>query len=180
MKRSSSFEFPASILKYYFFCPRIPYFVLVLGVKERMTENMIEGKREHEKFYKRNEGMTNVFLKSEKFGIYGVVDRIVKTENGYIVIEFKNTEYNKKVVKSHLYQVAAYALMVEENFGRVKEVVIRYRKREVIFPFTIGIKNYVKSIIKKIREICEEGLVIEYKDKRRCKSCGFLRVCKGV
>ena len=177
MKRSYSFEIPVGMIKYYLFCPRIPYFVLVMGVKEKVTDCMIEGLKEHEKFCRSKE-MANVYLKSEKLGICGYVDAIVKTSNGYKVVEFKSVEFNKRTLKSHLYQAVAYALLVEENFGRVISVVLKYRYRTLEFPLTVGLKKYVKHIINKIREICEIGLVPEYKESRRCRGCGFAWICR--
>ena len=52
-----------------------------------------------------------------RYGVYGYVDAVRKEENGYVVLEVKNTEYRRKAVKMHLYQAACYAIMVEENFG---------------------------------------------------------------
>jgi len=175
MKRSFLFE--VGIIKYYLFCPRIPYFVLVLGVRERVTDCMVEGLKKHRRFFRGRE-MANVYLKSEKLGIHGYVDAIVRTDKGYKVVEFKGVRFNRRILKSHLYQAVAYALLVEEKFGRVVSVVLRYEDKMLEFPLTVGLKRYVKHIIKKIREICETGLVPEYKESRRCKSCGFAWICR--
>ncbi len=51
-KKLFSFEIPVGVIKYYLFCPRIPYFVLVMGVRERITDYMLEGLKEHKKFYR--------------------------------------------------------------------------------------------------------------------------------
>lgn len=177
MRKSYLFEIPVGMIKYYLFCPRIPYFVLVMGVRERITDCMIEGLKEHKKFYRGKE-MANIYLKSEKLGIYGYVDAIMKTPNGYKVIEFKSVEFNKRTLKSHLYQAVAYALLVEENFGRVISVVLKYKDKTLEFPLTVGLKRYVRQIINKIREICEIGLVPEYKESKKCKSCGFAWICR--
>lgn len=173
---------PASLVKSYLFCPKIPYLILHLGAKEGITENMIEGRKEHEKFFRkeRRKGYVNVFLRSEKYGIYGYVDEILEENGCYIVVEYKHTEYKKRAVKSHLYQAASYALMVEENFGRVCRIVLKYKDREVSFPFTLGIKKYCVSIINKIRRICEGELVTYRTDKRRCENCGYFRFCRGL
>jgi len=45
MKRSSSYEIPVSLVKQYLYCPRIPYFVLAFGMRERITELMVEGRK---------------------------------------------------------------------------------------------------------------------------------------
>ena len=183
MKTQSSFEFPASLIKLYLYCPRIPYFVLIFGIKERTTELMRAGRDYHVKKLrklKREGWEVNVFLRSEKYGIYGYIDALKKDENGYVVMEVKDTEYRKRLVKTHLYQAAAYALMVEEKLGRVWKVVIVYRDKEVEFPFTSGIKRYCISIINKIRRICETGLVSPPNSFSRCKNCGYFKFCLSL
>jgi len=183
MKKSSSFEIPVSLVKQYLYCPRIPYFVLVLGIRERVTELMVEGKEEHGKMLRRlkKKGWNvNTFLKSEKYGVYGYVDAFRKEENGYAVLELKNTDYKKKIVKMHIYQAAGYALLVEENFGRVYRLVVKYRDGEISRPFTSGVKNFVVSIINKIRSIDEIGLVSTKIEKVKCNNCGFSKKCLKI
>lgn len=178
---SYSFEFPVSMVKQYLYCPRIPYFILILGFKERTTELMRYGREEHEKRLKklRREGWrTNVYLKSERYGIYGYVDGLRQTPDGYEVYEFKNSEYRKNSAKIHLYQVACYALLVEENFGRVIRLNLEYRDRKITAPFSLGIRKYAVSIINKIHQIQETGLVSFSKDRLKCRSCGYRKICR--
>ncbi len=183
-RRSSQFEIPASLVKYYLFCPRIPYLILQLGVRERVTENMVDGREEHMKFFKREKRKkrryVNVFLRSEKYGISGYVDEILREGNCYVVVEYKHAEYRRRAVKSHLYQAACYALMVEENFGRVCRILLKYIDRDVSFPFTLGIKKYCISIINKIRRIYEGELVTCNVDRRKCRNCGYFKFCRGL
>lgn len=183
MMTSSSFEFPASIVKLFLYCPQIPYLVFSFGLKEGVTELMVAGREKHERrlrTLKKKGWEVNVFLRSERYGIYGYVDAFKKEECGYVVLELKNTVYKKKVVKMHLYQAACYALMVEGNFGRVCRIEIEYDNSKKVFPFTTGIKKYCVSIINKIRKIAEGELVSYRIDERRCKNCGFIKFCKGV
>ncbi|MBE8540195.1 CRISPR-associated protein Cas4 [Geoglobus acetivorans] len=180
---SYSFEFPVSMVKQYLYCPRIPYFILVLGFKERTTELMKYGKEEHEKRMKKLERKgwkTNVYLKSERFGIYGYVDGLRQTPDGYEVYEFKNSEYRKKSAKIHLYQTACYALLVEDNFGRVVKLVVGYRDGERESPFSLGVRRYAASIINKIHHIHETGLVSSPRDRSRCRGCGYRKICKEL
>jgi len=183
MKTSSSFEIPASVVKLYFYCPQIPYIVFNFGLKERVTELMVSGREKHVgklRRLKKRGWKVNVFLRSERYGVCGYVDAFKKEESGYVVLELKNTEYRREVVKTHLYQAACYALMVEENFGRVCRIEIEYEDRKVSFPFTKGIKKYCVSIINKIRKIADGELVSYRIEERKCKNCGFLKFCKGI
>ena len=170
------------MVKHYLYCPMIPYLILNLGVRERITELMLEGKERHEKKLRklRKEGWkVNLFLKS-KYGINGYVDAVRKEDNGYAVLEIKNTEYRKRTVKMHLYQTACYAIMVEESFGRVSKIILSYTDKDVTFPFTLGIKKYCISIINKIKRIVLGELVSYRIDKKKCLNCGYFRFCKGI
>ncbi len=182
MKRYS-FEFPVSLVKQYLYCLRIPYFILVMGYEERKTELMRYGMEKHKKMLKklRKQGWkTDVFLRSEKYGIYGSVDGLRRIRNGFQVYEYKNLEFRKKILKIHLYQTACYALLVEENFGRVVLLTVGYLNKEVDVPFTLGIRNYAVSVINKIHRIYELGFVPVQKDRRRCLNCGFRKICKEI
>jgi len=170
---SSSFEVPVTLIKQYVFCPRIPYFVLVLGYKERITENMLEGLKYHAK---RTKG---VYLRSEKLGIHGFVDEIIECGGYYKVVEYKSVKFNKKTLKQHLYQAVAYALLVEENFGRVLSVVLKYKNRELEFPVTRELKDYVKRVISRIKKIAKDGVPPQARiDARKCRNCGYIRICR--
>jgi len=180
IKICSSFEFPVSLVKLYLYCPRIPYFVLFMGAKERTTELMRAGREEHEKrvkSWKKRGWNTGVLLHSKKYGIYGRVDAFWKEENGYVVYEFKYSEYDKRSFKMHVYQAAAYALLVEENFGRVIRLVLEYRDRKVEVPFSRGIRNYVVSIINKIHKM--DSLTYRV-DRRKCGDCGYRHLCNDL
>jgi len=57
----------------------------------------------------------NLNLTSERLGIYGKVDSIVKTRKGTFLIERKNSYGYKRPNREHLYQAVAYAMLAEDN-----------------------------------------------------------------
>jgi CRISPR-associated exonuclease Cas4 len=125
---------------------------------------------------------TNQFFYSKKIGIKGEVDLIVETENGIKVIEIKNTSW-KKLRAGDLYQTAAYALLVEENFNSiVKSLIIYYLKSDKIFEinFSDELRDHVKWIIKKINKIIENEEMPKIKKIKECKGCGYYSFCRGL
>lgn len=188
--------FPVTLIKQYHFCPRIVYFLEVLGEKERQTESMINGHEKHESFHqleKRRktvlgekkekiiEKYSKIPIVSKKLGLMGVIDQIVKTEKGYTIIEYKTSKKPIKIPKGHIYQVAAYALLAEEKFNiiiRSLKIYYSQSKDGIEVPLTQDIRNHVKWTVKKIKEIVEKEKLPEVKITRKCKSCGYKWICK--
>lgn len=183
-------------IKQYHFCPRIIYFTKVLGVEERVTESEEEGKEAHDDFHKKERRRTTLLggktlkveqkwtalrLKSEKLGIEGTVDMVAKTPEGYVVVEYKMTYMPRKIIPNHLYQVAAYAMLVEEAFKTiVRKLYVYYEKsnRALEIPLTESIRKHVIWTIKRIRRIIQEEKLPVAKPSRKCQSCGYRWICK--
>ncbi|MEM2104504.1 MAG: PD-(D/E)XK nuclease family protein [Candidatus Bathyarchaeia archaeon] len=60
-------------------------------------------------------------LVSKRLQLQGVVDCIIRTAKGeYVSVEYKNMNSDRgKAYMDHKYQLVAYALLVEGNFGTV-------------------------------------------------------------
>jgi CRISPR-associated exonuclease Cas4 len=185
----------ASDIKQFHFCPRIIYFTKILGVYERTTESEDEGKRFHKKFYENEKRrMTlfgsksmkvekkwiNYFIKSERLGLKGTIDMIVKIKDELIVVEFKEIESPKKVLDGHIYQAAAYALLVEEKFDTtIRRIILYYSKNNKIIeiPLTDNIRNHILWTIKKIRKIILKEYLPMIRPSSKCYSCGYNWIC---
>ncbi|MEM3414687.1 MAG: CRISPR-associated protein Cas4 [Thermoproteota archaeon] len=186
----------ATDIKQYHFCPRIIYFTRVLGVEERTTASEEEGKEAHEEFHKKERRRTTLLggktikveqkwtalqLKSEKLGIEGIVDMVVKTPEGYAVIEYKMTTMPKRIMPGHLYQAAAYAMLVEEAFRTVvRKLYVHYEKSNKLLeiPMTENIRRHVLWTIEQIRSIIEKEKLPPAKSSGKCKSCGYRWICR--
>lgn len=189
---------PASDIRQYQFCPRIIYFTKILGVNERMTESEDEGKRAHTNFHEKEKRRTtlfgvksmkiekkwvNYFIRSERLGLQGTVDMIVKIEDEFIVVEFKETEAPKRIPDGHIYQVAAYALLVEEKFKTIiRRLIIHYSKnnKTIEVPLTDNIRNHVHWITKKIQKILSREILPMARPSSKCNSCGYNWICRGA
>lgn len=188
---------PATWIKQYYFCPRIIYYLGVLGYSERLTESMIEGKEFHlseEQRAKRRKSVagekkepakcvwSKLPIASEKLGLYGIIDEIYETENGLVIVENKFMKAPKKPHPGHIYQAVAYAMLAEEKIGKiVRKIVIKYLKSNKSFeiPLTEDIKKHVQWTISRIKSIIEREKLPRGNDKK-CKNCGFIRTCSGL
>jgi len=120
--------FRVSDIKQYFYCPRIIYFTYVCPVPRKSTFKMDMGKEEHEaiqelekrrllKHYGLEEGSREFHLKlsSARLHLNGTLDLLIRSPQGFFPVEFKFS--SRKPSLNHKYQLAAYALLVEDYYG---------------------------------------------------------------
>ena len=187
-----------SDVKQYFFCPRIPFLVHALGVTERETWSMEEGREAHEELRRKEQRRVTVALKrkwkgwdkhlglrlrSERLGMAGVLDALLHKGREYVPLEFKEADKppRRKPPPNHYYQLVAYALLVEDVFNTlVKRGLIYYAKSDALLevPITQEAKKYVTKTVQKIRHYIETGTPPPPSNK--CNNCGYKPYCGGV
>ncbi len=188
---------PVTWIKQYHFCPRIIYYLGVLGCNEKLTESMIEGKEFHlteEGRAKRRKTVagrrredvkalwSRLAVASTKIGLYGIIDEVSETNNGLIIVESKFMKAPKKPYLSHIYQAAAYAMLAEEALGKIaRKIAIKYIRDNKTFeiPLTEDLKKHVLWTVSRIKSIINNEKIPRGNFKM-CKNCGFTKICLGV
>ena len=119
-------------------------------------------------------------LVSRTHGIVGKPDYVLKRENLLIPVEVKSSPPPEKPYRGHVLQLAAYCLLIEENYGvRVPYGYIEYAggKRfrvdfddelRIDLAMTIGC---MRDIINAERKPKPES------DPRKCASCSVRKLC---
>ena len=191
---------PVSLIKQYYFCPRIIYFTEVLGVRERITEDMISGREEHDRLAsldlrrktllgRRKEKVIRHWVRlevaSERLGLTGVIDLVVLTEGGLAVVEYKRSRPPRRPPMGHICQAVAYAMLVEEHFKKpVRRFYIRYddgnSARTFEFTLTKELRDHVMWAVERIRSIIRGEWLPRPERKEKCVNCGYYRICRGV
>lgn len=196
LSESSSDE-PLSVsdLKQFVYCPRIPYFMHILGFRERVTECMKEGVESEDRLVRLEERrrklakklnvngkLFNVSLYSERLGLFGLVDCVVVHGSEASPVEFKSSSKPKKVSENHLIQLVAYALLLESCMKKVsKKGYIIYEKHDELLEVSIteGLKRYtIKKIDEMKRVIAEEVFPETKQPASKCVSCGYRKLCQ--
>jgi CRISPR-associated exonuclease Cas4 len=132
-------------IKHYVYCPRLVYFDRVLHAAPVFGSQQEDSKELHEDYVakelRRKDAVyySPEFVGAEKFlfttlssgelGLQGNVDCIIKTAKGeFVPVEYKNMSSDDgPVCMDHKYQLVAYALLIEENFGTiVKQGFVNY------------------------------------------------------
>jgi CRISPR-associated exonuclease Cas4 len=203
LRGSDVAEFFVSVtdVKHYVYCPRLVYFDRVLHATPVFGSQQEEGKESHEDYVGKELRRKDAIyyspefvgaekllfnpLSSDALGLQGNVDLIIKTAKGeFIPVEYKNMNSdNGRVCMDHKYQLVAYALLIEENFGTiVKRGFVNYIPETLILQFEITptMKSHVKRVLGHIRRIIQtEELPPIRVAKHKCQGgCGHKQTCQ--
>lgn len=185
----------ASDIRQYMYCPRIIYFNYVVVVPRHTTLKMEKGKTAQEDFSRLEKRRTlakwgledgqrefHVPVKSEKMGLYGVLDMVITSDSGLYPVEYKNTL--GRVGIHHKYQLIAYAMMLEEERRRpVREGFIYLIPQNRLEKFLVdeGARFYTKKLCTQMRNLIDTQTFPEATRKReRCKDCEFRNYCRDT
>ena len=120
-------------------------------------------------------------LVSKSFNLVGRPDYLIKTAAGVVPVEAKSTRIpaGGRPYDSHLMQLAAYCLLVEDVLGeRVPYGVVRYRDGEVRVEYTDELRAAVIALVAEVREATgAEEVHRSHEDPRRCAGCSVREAC---
>lgn len=184
-----------SDIKQYMYCPRIPYFHYVLPVPFTTTEKMKQGARGHENFTRKDKRRTtnkyklktgrktfNKRFVSLRLGLSGVLDLLIEAHGQYFPVEYK-WSYGEPQIH-HRYQLAAYALLVEDATNTViRDGYIYMTRSNQVFPIELNEsrKRQVKTVIKKIiQAINTQTMPAATPSRGKCTNCEYRLYCNDV
>ncbi len=184
---------PSHIIEY-LYCPRFTYFEYVLGIPQY-----------EEKFYKVQKGreihelkaIQNIDYLRKRIGVVkkyqyqyitnsnlrGEVDEILELSDGTMApLDFKFAEYKDIVYDTYKTQLYCYAVLIEENFGKMVNkgylVYTRSKNKLVEIEILEEDKKNIKNCIIDIYEIIEKNFYPKAtKYKKRCLSCTYKNIC---
>lgn len=119
-------------------------------------------------------------LYSEPLGLVGKPDRITRKGNELIVWEFKSREAPAIPFDSHILQLAAYAILVEDKYKTtVSKGIIRYSNRTFDIKIDRALKERVIETIREIQRFPPQGQMYRnHGERARCLKCEYREVCK--
>ena len=118
-------------------------------------------------------------------GLTGKPDYLVEKNGRTIPVEVKSGRAPQSPYDSHIYQVAAYCLLVEKSMGsRPPYGIIHYEDRDFAIDYTPALENAVLDILAEIRrddlhaKSRPTGPPRSHENSARCTKCGFRNVCE--
>lgn len=184
--------------KQFVYCPRVIYYNYVEPVPRKVSYKMQYARQQHDqlnqKEKRRSFGRYNLIagkryfgypVHSERLDFYGKLDMLIdtKTKNGqrYFPVECKDTD--GKINNNIKYQLAAYAMALEEVTGTsVTTGYIYIIPEDKAYPIEVteNERDYVRKMVTMINNIVEQEHFPEPRSRKRCWDCEFKRYCNDL
>lgn len=182
-------------VKQYEYCPRIVFYNTVMPVERKSTVKMDRGKQEEfrlDALEKRRtlaryqlgsgERRFHVWLESPKLGLSGKLDLLIVSPRGFFPVDFKYTRGRPR--RNHVFQLAAYAMLVEEKFQTEVGTGFIYLapvQKVVAVQLTQDLKEKTVTFLAEIRGMIREGILPPATTVRsRCDECEFRNYCGDI
>jgi CRISPR-associated exonuclease Cas4 len=122
---------------------------------------------------------TTKILTSEKYGLSGRPDYILKKEDGLVPVEVKTGRTPKGPLFSHILQLAAYFLLIEENYKtRPPYGIIKYSDKEQEIENDEELKKILIAKLREMREILKTKQAHRnHKRESKCRFCSRREIC---
>jgi CRISPR-associated exonuclease Cas4 len=117
-------------------------------------------------------------LRSERYGLLGRPDYILEVEGEMVPVEMKSGRTPRGPLFSHILQVGAYCLMLQEEGQKVNRGILRYGDIEHEIEFDQELKDLVISKVADMRELQKTGEVHRNHHRPgKCHSCSRKDMC---
>jgi CRISPR-associated exonuclease Cas4 len=118
-------------------------------------------------------------LFNEDLLLVGRPDYLIEGNDGLVPVEVKSGRTPRKPYDSHIYQLAAYCLLVTSNYNRRPAYgIIRYPQRSFRVEFTRTLEHQLLRLLDGMREgWFAAELHRSHEVAARCSSCGYRQLC---
>jgi len=109
----------------------------------------------------------------------GKPDYLLRKDNDIIPIEVKSGQAPDAPYDSHIYQLAAYCLLVEKTYGkRPPYGIIHYENRNFAVDYTRDLEESLLDLLADIkRDEHRNDVPRSHEQAGRCAKCGFRKAC---
>lgn len=118
-------------------------------------------------------------LYSSQLGLVGKPDYLIRKGATLIPVEVKSRRPRQSSSESHLFQLAAYCLLVEHSFGkRPPSGILSYPDGAVAVDYTHELESRLIQLIEDVRTKDRFNNVDRsHASTARCRRCGFNAIC---
>ena len=118
-------------------------------------------------------------LSSEKYGLSVRPDYILKKDEGLVPVEVKTGRTPKGPLFSHIMQLAAYCLLIEENYKTTPPYgIIKYPETEHEIEYDEDLKKILISKLENMRVVMKsQEAHRNHKRESKCRYCSRRDVC---
>jgi CRISPR-associated exonuclease Cas4 len=118
-------------------------------------------------------------LHDSRLGLTGRPDYLVEQDGMVIPVEVKSGAAPASPYDSHIYQLAAYCLLVQSTTGkRPSYGILKYRNRTFSVEFTPELEAELLMLLEDIRVREKRSNVPRsHEEPGRCRRCGYRAIC---
>lgn len=118
-------------------------------------------------------------LYNDLLGLTGKPDYLVQEKGQIIPVEVKSGRAPESPYDSHIYQLAAYCLLVEKSYGkRPPYGIIHYENRDFAVDYTPELESSLLDLLAELRrDELKREVERSHEQAARCARCGFKKVC---
>src|SRR5512135_3295058 len=118
-------------------------------------------------------------LYDHTLGLTGKPDYLVERDGQIIPVEVKSGRTPEAPYDSHIFQVAAYCLLVEKTYGKRPAFgIIHYPHRDFAVDYTAQLESaLLEQLAEMRRDEVRRDVARSHEEPARCRSCGFRKVC---
>lgn len=122
-------------------------------------------------------------LRARSLPLQGRPDLLLWHGRVVVPVEVKTSRTPAQPHESHVLQLLAYCLLVEETYGtRPPHGVLRYPAREFVVPYTPDAEARLRRLIGEMlaAKRADQERPRSHTNQRRCAACGFRDHCDQV
>ncbi len=125
------------------------------------------------------DGRGSAVLTSRRYGLSGKPDYVLAVDGRHIPVEFKGGRTPRGPLFSHILQVAAYCLLLEEQYGLpVPYGVLRYGKVHHEIDFSPELRELLLNKLGEMRRLAAAGVVHRNHNRPgKCVGCSRRYAC---
>ena len=117
-------------------------------------------------------------LKSDKYGIQGRPDLLIKAGKDYIPVEIKTGRIPRGPLFSHIMQLTAYMLLVEENYKAPPYGILKYGPQTYRIDYDEELKKILLQKVNEMRMALKTGVVHRNHNRiGKCLHCSRRDIC---
>jgi CRISPR-associated exonuclease Cas4 len=118
-------------------------------------------------------------LYDSALGLTGRPDYIVQQGDQWIPVEVKSSLVTEAPYDAHIYQLAAYCLLVERVYGqRPPYGILHYPNRTFAIDYTPEMESTLLDLLAEMRaQERRKEVARSHEIAARCKGCGFRSIC---
>lgn len=118
-------------------------------------------------------------LFSNRYRLAGRPDYLVEARRTIVPVEVKSGAAPREPYSTHVLQLAAYCLLVEEQEGHApSHGIVKYRDRAFEVGYTPGLRSHLIEVLASMRsDLTAPDVGRSHGERSRCRACGYREHC---